>query len=219
MPIAHSICLLHQASVSDLISGKVDRSLGHVVITMRRYPRFVHRELRDEYLSEMSPDRKLFEDWLTIKRRTGSHEAAFAKSRYESRFSLSEDGLRQLARLSRLSKRKQVFLVCQCRVGQRCHREMLLIIAKKFFGAKIEGPYNEYRQFERRLEPLASAIGRPEVSLIPRLSVSSRTRSARQAPRSARAAPGAALPARSRAGRGPPRSEASRSPASRTRGA
>jgi uncharacterized protein YeaO (DUF488 family) len=143
--------MLRQASVSDLISGKIDRSRGYIAITMRRYPRFVHRELRDEYLSSMAPDRKLFEDWLSIKRKTGSHDAGFRGAHYEARFSLNDEGLEHLFRLTRLSRRRDVFLVCQCRVGQRCHREMLMILAKEYLKARVEGPYNEYPVFSKRL--------------------------------------------------------------------
>ena len=56
------------------LAGRISKDDAYIVITMRRYPRFVRRELRDEYLTDMAPDRELFEDWLTIKRASGSHE-------------------------------------------------------------------------------------------------------------------------------------------------
>jgi uncharacterized protein YeaO (DUF488 family) len=144
--------MLHQASVSDLIMDRVSRgNKNYVVITMRRYPRFVNRELRDEYVSEMSPEPKLFEAWLTAKRKHDDHDGAFARSRFEERFTISEIGLEHLARLCALSIRKEVYLVCSCRVGQRCHRELVLLLARKWFKAKTDEPTHAYPAFAKRL--------------------------------------------------------------------
>jgi hypothetical protein len=144
--------MLRQASVSDLITDRVSRSpRHHVVIAMRRYPRFVSRELRDEYLPSLASDPRLFEDWLSTKRRTGDHNGAFARVRFEQRFVLDDEGMRHLERLSRLSRRKDVYLVCQCARGLRCHRELLLLLARERFGAPIDEPANDYPQYRRRL--------------------------------------------------------------------
>ncbi len=143
--------MLRQASVSDLITDRVNRDKGYVVITMRRYPRFVRRELRDEYLTSMSPEIKLHESWLSAKRRYRNHNGAFARVHYELRYNVSEPGWADLERLCRLAKRKTVYLICQCRVGDRCHREMLLILAKELFHAPAEAPKNEYPDFVKRL--------------------------------------------------------------------
>ena len=149
---------LKQASVSDLLTGRVSKGNGYIVITMRRYPRFVRRELRDEYISQMAPDWKLFEDWLLIKRATKEHEAAFRRSHYESRFTISPEGLEHLHRLSSLSRREDVYLVCQCKVGQRCHRELLILLAREWFHAEVEGPYNDYSLFQKRIRQESSTI-------------------------------------------------------------
>jgi uncharacterized protein YeaO (DUF488 family) len=143
--------VLKQASVSDIKSGKISRDDGHIVITMRRYPRFVRRELRDEYVAAMAPPRKLFEDWLSNKRRTGDHHRAFDRVRYEERYDLPEEGWEALERLSKLSRKQDVYLVCQCQVGQRCHREMLLMLAKQKFKARAENPRNDYPTFRKRM--------------------------------------------------------------------
>ena len=104
--------MLHQASVSDLIMDRASRGRGkYIVITMRRYPRFINRALRDEYVSAMSPDWELFEDWLKAKRKYNDHNGAFARSRFEERFSITEAGLEHLARLSALSMTKK-FILC-----------------------------------------------------------------------------------------------------------
>jgi uncharacterized protein YeaO (DUF488 family) len=145
--------MLRQASVSDLINDRVSRGRNrYVVITMRRYPRFVNRAYRDEYVSEMSPDWPLFEDWLSAKRRHGDHNGAFEKSGFEERFSISEAGLEHLARLVDLSLKKDVYFVCSCKTGQRCHRELVLMIARKLFkNADVEKPLNSYPIFAKRL--------------------------------------------------------------------
>jgi uncharacterized protein YeaO (DUF488 family) len=143
--------MLRQASVSDLITDRVNRDKGYVVITMRRYPRFIRRELRDEYVSTMSPDVKLHEEWLAAKRRNHDHDGAFARTHYERRFEVSDPGWADLARLCRLAKRKTVYFVCQCPVGYRCHREMLLILAREIYGAPAEDPRNDYPEFRKRI--------------------------------------------------------------------
>ncbi|MBI3542899.1 MAG: DUF488 family protein [Deltaproteobacteria bacterium] len=151
--------MLRQASVSDLIMDRVSRGKkSHVVIAMRRYPRFINRELRDEYLPSLASDHELFEDWLATKRRTGDHDGAFAKVKFEDRFELGEEGLENLERLSRLSRGKDVYVVCQCARGQRCHREMVLLLAHERFGAPIEPVANAYPRFVRKL---ARAGARP----------------------------------------------------------
>lgn len=143
--------MLRQASVSDLITDRVSREKGYVVITMRRYPRFVARELRDEYLTTMSPEVKLHESWLSAKRRYRSHNGAFGRVHYEERFNVSDEGWADLDRLCRMARRKTVYLVCQCRVGDRCHREMLLILARELFNAPAEEPKNDYPVFRSRI--------------------------------------------------------------------
>lgn len=143
--------MLRQATVSDLITDRVSREKGYVVITMRRYPRFINKKLRDEYLTCMSPEKELFEDWLSAKRKYQDHDGAFDRSRFEERFDVSEDGLVQLERLCRMAEKKDVFLVCQCHEGKRCHREFTLILAKKLFAANAEAPKNAYPVFVKRI--------------------------------------------------------------------
>ena len=143
--------MLKQASVSDLIADRVSRETAYIVITMRRYPRFVNRRFRDEYLSCMSPERKLFEDWLSAKRRFKNHDGAFSKVKFEERFNVEEEGLEHLARLSAMAANQDVYLVCQCPTGQRCHREFVLILARRLFKANAEKPCNSYPIFEKRM--------------------------------------------------------------------
>ena len=150
--------MLKQASVSDLIMDRVSREKAYIVITMRRYPRFVNRLLRDEYINTMSPDPVLFQDWLSAKRACGHHNPAFPKSRFEERFRINEEGFQQLERLSRFSRDRDVYLICSCKTGERCHREMVLMLAKAFFKAKVEAPRNEYPVFSERLRGPRAAV-------------------------------------------------------------
>lgn len=152
--------MLRQATVSDLIRDRVSPEKAYVVITMRRYPRFINRRLRDEYLACMSPEKELFEDWLGAKRKHDDHNGAFARSKFEQRFEIGEDGLEHLARLSAMAVDRDVYLVCQCAEGLRCHREMILLTAKKLFGAKTEKLKNAYPIYERRLEKKKAAAKR-----------------------------------------------------------
>lgn len=152
--------MLRQASVSDLTMDRVNRDQGYIVITMRRYPRFVRRELRDEYLTSMSPDPKLHETWLSAKRRYRDHNGAFGRVHYEKRFEVSEPGWADLERLCRLARRKTVYLVCHCRVGDRCHREMLLLLAREIFGAPAEEPRNDYPEFRGRFKAFRTLLHR-----------------------------------------------------------
>ena len=143
--------MLKQASVTDLTMGRISKDEGHIVITMRRYPRFVNKKLRDEYLTCMSPEKKLFEDWLEAKRKYQDHDGAFFKSHFEERFEINEEGIEHLARLSALAHEKDVYLICQCKTGERCHREFLLIMAKWLFNAETASPANKYPIFEKRV--------------------------------------------------------------------
>lgn len=130
---------------------------SYVVITMRRYPRFVSRNLRHEYLSCMSPENPLFEDWLSAKRRFRDHNGAFKRSRFEERFAVGDEGLEHLARLAAMASKRDVHFVCQCQVGNRCHRELVLILARELFGARVENPKNDYPIFLRRVRAMKKA--------------------------------------------------------------
>jgi uncharacterized protein YeaO (DUF488 family) len=135
--------MLKQASVKDIRTGAVTRRDGYVAITMAFYPRGLKKELRDEYLGSLAPDKALFKDFKRWQAKLG-HEEGFRKSRYLRRFKLSQQALAALERLSALGRKRDVYLVCQCAVGERCHREILLLLAKKRFGARVDEVLNDY---------------------------------------------------------------------------
>lgn len=134
--------MIEQASVGQLRRGELTRRHGHIAITMRYYPRGLRKELRDEYLGSLAPDKALFKDFKRWQPR--GHDAAFQKARYDERFWLGEEALAHLARLAALSRKKTVYLICQCEVGERCHREMLMLLARRRFRARIGKIHNAY---------------------------------------------------------------------------
>jgi uncharacterized protein YeaO (DUF488 family) len=148
--------MLRQGSIHQLRTGAISREDAHIAVCMCFYPRNLPKTLRDEYRPELAPDRALFKEWQAAEKKVG-HNEAFTKANYVQRFPLGEEALAELERLSKLSRKKKVYLLCQCAVGERCHRELLLLTAQALFGAKIGNVYHSYPGFEERLTKLAKA--------------------------------------------------------------
>ena len=144
--------MLDQASVQQVKEGVFPRDVSHIVITMRFYPRFLKKQLRDEFICDLAPVKELLHDFNSAQKRLGDHNSAFKEIDYENRFQLSESGYAHLKRLSNLSIRKNVYLTCLCRAGEKCHREMLLLISKELFGAKIGAIFHSYPDIVRRMD-------------------------------------------------------------------
>jgi uncharacterized protein YeaO (DUF488 family) len=161
--------MLRQGSIQDVRSGRLTRREAYLVAAMCYYPRGLRRVLLDEYRSDLAPDRELFREWKMVERRSG-HDEAFAHTRYEERFLLSAEAIAHLVELARLSREKDVVLLCQCGPGERCHREMLLLLAAEL-GARTAGVANEYPAWRRRIRALAGkrkdGAGRQEVKRPP----------------------------------------------------
>lgn len=128
---------------------------------MAHYPRGLRTELRDEFLSELGPDRPLLKEWKAIERLEG-HDAAFQRTHYESRFRLSAWALHRLSELARAPEK--VFLVCQCEVGERCHREMLMILAQRWMHANCGPVHHDYAEWSRRVETLRWPVSESELA-------------------------------------------------------
>lgn len=143
--------MLKQASISEIRSGKISRKDGYLVAAMCFYPRGLKKELLDEYRAHLAPDRKLFKDWKEVEQKSG-HEAAFTETSYEERFTLAPDALESLRRLTDISLTRDVYIACQCEPGERCHREIVLLVAEHKFGAKIAPIHHEYPVFLKRLK-------------------------------------------------------------------
>lgn len=143
--------MLKQARVEDISKNRITKLHGHIVVVTHYYPRFLKRKLLDEYVKDLAPTKELLTEFKATEKAEGDHDQSFETMNYESKFTLSEFGLSELARLSTLSKDKDVYLVCHCTVGQRCHRELLLMIAKEKFGAPIAKVHQQYPVFAERL--------------------------------------------------------------------
>ncbi|MBY0370068.1 DUF488 family protein, partial [bacterium] len=101
----------------------------YLAIVMRHYPRFVPRDLVDAYLPQLAPAPDLFREFKDLERSTGAHDAAFAQVKYESRFTLQPEGESALSDLSERAREQDVYLLCQCALNQKCHTDLLLILA------------------------------------------------------------------------------------------
>lgn len=149
--------MLKQASVEQIKQSEIPRKNSHIVIVMCFYPRGIKKELSDEYRKELAPDRPLFQDWKTFERGHG-HDEAFRLANYEKRFTPSPTALFHLKEYSDMSTSKDVYFVCQCALGERCHREMLLLTAQKRFGTKIDRVFHAYQEYEKRIPTLDDKI-------------------------------------------------------------
>lgn len=144
--------MLRKATVTSLLKGALTPAAGHIVLAMCLHPRGLSKDKRDEYIKALGPDRKLLDDFHAERERLhGDHNAAFLTCGYQRRFSLSEEGIAELKRLAELSASKDVYVVCQCDLTQRCHRELLLIMARRWWGAQTELRTFSYPEFEARL--------------------------------------------------------------------
>lgn len=121
------------------------------------YPRGVKKEWRDDYKKDLAPDRELFREWKEAEKRVG-HTEAFVESRYEERFQLSWLGEQYLNYYCKESLTKDVYLVCQCKVGEKCHREMLMLHGKLKYGAEIDRVFNDYSIYVSRISNGGNAI-------------------------------------------------------------
>lgn len=148
--------MLRQASIKQLRMGSFSREQAYVAICMCFHPRNLRSEMRDEYLPRLAPDRALFREWKEREKAVG-HESAFAAVNYEERFQLSRDALEDLHRLALKSVEQDVFLVCQCASGQRCHRELLLLVARAAWDTKLGHVYHRYECFEARIPTIVKA--------------------------------------------------------------
>lgn len=139
--------MLLRASVSEIKNGTITKEDGYLVVTMRMYPRFLSKSLIDDYRQSLSPQKELFERYREIKKQIGDQNEAFELAHYQRKFALAPTGFQELRELAKVSKKQDVYMICQCERNERCHVDLMLLIAKKDLGAKIgELPY-EYSEF------------------------------------------------------------------------
>ena len=116
----------------------------------------------DEYARELSPEPELLKRFLAEKRRHGGdHNYPFHVVGYERRFHPPPAALEKLKALAERSRAEDVYLICQCGEDERCHRELLLLLARTWHGAATEPLRFAYPVFESRLrrDGLKPALG------------------------------------------------------------
>ncbi len=143
--------MLYRAPVREVKLGRVSRRYGRVVVVMRHYPRFLPKENVDEYCRSLAPELALFTEFKARERALGDHDRAFAEVNYPARFDLVPAGWVDLERLAHESRQRSVYLICQCELDQRCHADLLLLAARRRFGAETPALRFEYPEFEARL--------------------------------------------------------------------
>lgn len=154
----HCIALmLKQASIQQVWAQEIPRQNSVIVIAMCFYPRGVKKEWRDDYKKELAPDRELFREWKEAEKLHG-HVEAFVHSKYEERFQLSWLGEQYLKYYCNESRTKDVYLVCQCKLGEKCHREMLMLHGKIKYAAEIDKVFNDYAVYLARISGSDGAI-------------------------------------------------------------
>lgn len=143
--------MLYRASVQDVKEERLSRRRTHIAVVMQFYPRFLPKTLIDEYVHAMAPARALFTEFKAKVRELKDHNQAFELVHYEARFGISAEGISALSRLSTLSQTKDVALICQCAAVDRCHADLLLMMARRWQRANTPPLRHAYPIFEARL--------------------------------------------------------------------
>ncbi|MBX9694438.1 MAG: DUF488 family protein [Cyanobacteria bacterium] len=151
--------MLDQGSLKQVKESRFNRDESHIVITMRYYPRFLKKELRDEFLCALAPEKQLLKEFNDAQKTLGNHNASFAHVDYNRRFDLSKDALDHLKRLSDISAEKHVYMVCICDIRDRCHREILMLLGQELFACEIGKVYHDYPEFMERLPEIRKTLG------------------------------------------------------------
>jgi uncharacterized protein YeaO (DUF488 family) len=139
--------VFRQARVEDIGNRRITKTHGQIVVVTQYYPRFLKRSLIHEYQHGLTPTRELLKDFKDAEKsaieRLGkdkiseAHNQAFDDVGYEDKFTLTPDAISELGRLAEIAKTGDVYLVCHCKIGDRCHREILMLYAEVNFESKI----------------------------------------------------------------------------------
>ena len=147
-PPAH----LKQCTVHDVANHRVTKLHGRVIVITRFYPRFLKRRYVHDYLSVLAPLPELLKEFREAEKALGDHDRAFESVDYERKFRLQPEGMIVLKRLVEESRGQTIYFVCHCPIGQRCHRELVMLIAQELFGAKIAKLSFDWSIFRARLK-------------------------------------------------------------------
>jgi uncharacterized protein YeaO (DUF488 family) len=140
-----------QATVEDIANRRITRLHGRVVVVTHYYPRFLKSNMIHEYVKDLAPPRELLTEFNEKKEELGDHNRAFEAIQYEEKFWLSEEGLVELQKLALEAQTGAVYLVCHCKVGLRCHRELLMVMAAEKFKAPIGRLSFDWARFRERV--------------------------------------------------------------------
>jgi uncharacterized protein YeaO (DUF488 family) len=143
--------MILRASLAEIKKGSVTKEDGYLVVAMRTYPRFLLKSAIDDYKQSLSPQKELFEHYRELKKQIGSQNEAFERAQYQSKFALTPSGLLDLKDLVEKSKNKNVYLICQCEKNERCHVDLMLLIAKHKYAAEIGSLPFEYSVYSSRV--------------------------------------------------------------------
>jgi uncharacterized protein YeaO (DUF488 family) len=151
--------MLRQATVEDISNRRITRRHGRIVVVTHYYPRYLRKPLIDEYEKRLAPTRELLEEFKSKEEETGDHDLAFDLVDYESRFTLSDAGLSELHRLAEKARASEIYLVCHCAIGTRCHREILMVLAHELHGAPTSRLSFAWGKIKSRLGEFARSEG------------------------------------------------------------
>lgn len=140
--------MLRQATVEDVANRRITRLHGRIVVVTHYYPRFLKSNLIHEYTKALAPSKELLTEFKNREKESGNHDQAFDDVEYQSKFWLSDEGFTELQKLSIEAQTSQVYLVCHCAIGTRCHRELLMVLAQQLYQApiaKLSFPWDEFK--------------------------------------------------------------------------
>lgn len=143
--------MLKQATVEDISNNRITKRHGRIIVTTRYYPRFLKKKFVDEYLPILAPTKELLAQFKDLEAELADHDRAFEEVEYEHLFTLDEGARDVLKTLSDLSREQDVYLVCHCKLGQRCHREIVMVLARALFDAPVGRVYHAYSVIEERV--------------------------------------------------------------------
>jgi len=126
------------ASLRDL--NKLPKYSYKILIT-RYYPFYIKdiKRIIDEWIPDLAPTKELLKAFKDELKRTNNQEIAFNISKYDSRFRhqvLNDSvSMNELRRIGRLSKEKDVYLLCHEKEETYCHRRIVREIIEMGIGA------------------------------------------------------------------------------------
>jgi uncharacterized protein YeaO (DUF488 family) len=141
-----------QATVEDISNRRVTRLHGRIVVVTHYYPRFLKSNMIHEYVKDLAPPRELLTAFNEKKEELADHNAAFEAIHYEDQFWLSDEGFVELQKLAEEAQTGSVYLICHCKVGLRCHRELLMVLAAEKFKAPIGRLSFDWARFRERIK-------------------------------------------------------------------